>query len=528
GGTDFAWGGAPTAAPFVCVPTTLPCRNVAQQLGDYFATSGGHADPNALYSMWVGANNIFNALANPATARATTVASAQQELGLINTLQTAGAQNIIVYNLPDIGKTPDFRTSPFSASISGLILTYNGTLNEGLSGKTGIISVDTYGLFNEVYANPTLYGFTNTTDRACGATPSLFCSPASLVSPNANETFVFADGVHLTGASNRLLAQYVIAEIQAPQYASMLAEAPLALFDTHARSLSNQFLGDMSRDRGDDNLRTFVSFDYSNQRYDAAVTSPETSSHNSTLTTGADYRFNPSFSVGIATSIGFQKAEFAGGGGYRNIEPLFSAYGVWHSGGAYVSVLGAAGQLNFNDVTRSFRLGAATRTERGDAGGSHLGLQVGGGYFFDWGNFKTGPYGSYAWQKIKVNSYFENDSDSSSMFFGRQERKSGIATLGWQLMGDMKMGETALHPFGRIAYQHESDTSPNMVQAGLINLNGSFSMPGFQPDDSWWTADLGVSADIGDNLTGYAAYNGRFSDRNQRIDSLNVGVSLKF
>src|SRR5688572_10524386 len=35
GGTNYAWGGAPTSAPFVCVPVTLPCRNVALQLSDY-------------------------------------------------------------------------------------------------------------------------------------------------------------------------------------------------------------------------------------------------------------------------------------------------------------------------------------------------------------------------------------------------------------------------------------------------------------------------------------------------------------
>ena len=37
------------------------------------ATTGGSADPHALYSMWIGANDIFNATANPATAQATTI-----------------------------------------------------------------------------------------------------------------------------------------------------------------------------------------------------------------------------------------------------------------------------------------------------------------------------------------------------------------------------------------------------------------------------------------------------------------------
>jgi outer membrane lipase/esterase len=528
GGTDFAWGGAPTAAPFVCVPTTLPCRNVSQQIGDYFATSGGHADPHALYSMFVGANNIFNALANPPTAQATTIASAQQELGLINALQTAGAKNMLVWNLPDIGKTPDFRTSPFSGSITGLVLTYNGILNAGLGGKTGIISVDTFGLNNEILANPSLYGFTNVTDRACGATPSLFCTPASLVAPNANQTYLFADGVHPTGAGHALTAQYVVAEIQAPEYISMLAEAPLHVFESQTRALRDSMQSDMSRTREGGSLRTFASLDYSHQRYNATPTSPNTSSHNSTLTFGSDYYVNDAISVGLATSIGYEDASFGGGGGYRQTEPLVSAYGVWRMPNAYVSAQASVGQLNFNNIERSFKLGAATRIESGDTSGSHTGFELAGGYFFHWDDLKTGPFASISRQRVRVGSYSETTNDSGSMVFGRQSRNSTIAKIGWQLAGDSKMFDSSLHPFARVAYEHESDNNVRNVSAGLAGLNGTFSLPGFQPDSSWWSAELGLSADLGSNLVGYAAYSGRFGDSSQREDSINAGIKFSF
>jgi outer membrane lipase/esterase len=160
GGTDFAWGGAPTSAPFVCVPTTLPCRNGSQQLGDYFTATGGAADPHALYAVWLGANNIFNALANPATAQASVGLSVQQNVGLIGALQNAGAKYIVVVNLPDIGATP-FGTSlgpSGSASVSQLINIYNAGLNSGLAQLgDGIIPVDAYGLVNDVLADPNLY-----------------------------------------------------------------------------------------------------------------------------------------------------------------------------------------------------------------------------------------------------------------------------------------------------------------------------------------------------------------------------------
>src|SRR5207342_3439456 len=69
GGTNYAWGGAPTSfsippipLPLTCIPASLPCRSVAQQIGSHLASNGGVADPNALYTYWAGANDIFNYL----------------------------------------------------------------------------------------------------------------------------------------------------------------------------------------------------------------------------------------------------------------------------------------------------------------------------------------------------------------------------------------------------------------------------------------------------------------------------------
>jgi outer membrane lipase/esterase len=538
GGSDFAWGGA-------CIRSTGltgPCLNAVPTLGtqinQYLAANGGTADPNSLFSYWGGANDIFGNLTyagggfiTAAQVQANIIQSAHDANTQISQLQAAGARNIIVFNLPDIGRTPQFVGGPFQSTATNLVLLFNGQLNEGLSGRTGIIPVDTFGLFNEIITDPGKYGFTNVTTPACGVgSSSVACGPIGtpgdsfFYAPGTNLSFAFADGVHPTGGAHAIIAQYVVAEIQAPMFVSMLGEAPLQALDTNNRAIDDQMFADMGHKRPSGSFRSFASFDYSHQRYDATVTSPQTSSNNASLTFGGDYYFNDSVSVGIASTIAHQDANFAGGGGYRNLEPLFSAYGIWRSNDAYVSLIASAGQLNFKDITRSFQLGATTRTESGDTGGSHTGFEIGGGYFFHWGDLKTGPFASYTWQKVKVDSYFENNGDSSAMAFGRQSRKSGIAKLGWQLGGDMGN----LHPFARVAWQHESETSPDPIQAGLVTLNGTFVMPGFKPDSSWFTGEVGVTANLGDNLTGYAAYNGRFSDANQRIDSVNLGLAYTF
>ncbi len=545
-GTNYAYGGAcvlANSASFTC-GLSPGSFSLTTQLTGYLTAHGGHADGQALYTMWGGANDIFTyvglagaGVITSAQAAGGTVVSARTMGGLVDTLHNAGAGNIVLFNLPNIGRTPAFNGTPASASITSLVLVYNGQLNASMSGKTGVIAVDTFGLFNEIIANPGAYGFTNTTAPACGpAVPqltSVACGPAGsglpfTYAPGTNNTFVFADGVHPTGGAHSVLAQYVLSEIAAPSYISMLAEAPLHVFETQSRAIGDQMQADMARTREKGSLRTFVNIAYGHQRYDATMTSPNTSSHDSTLTVGGDYYVNDAVSVGLVSSLGYQDASFGGGGGFRQTEPMIGAYGVWRMPNAYISASGTVGQLNFNDVQRVIQLGTATRTESGNTSGSHTGFELAGGYFFNWGDIKSGPFASISHQRIHVGAYNETGNDSTSMVFGRQSRSSTISKLGWQLSGDSKMFESNLHPFARVAWEHEADNNVRNVSAGLVNLNGTFSMPGFLPESSWWSAELGLSADLGSNFTGYAAYAGRFGDANQRDDSFNLGLKFSF
>jgi len=304
----------------------------------------------------------------------------------------------------------------------------------------------------------------------------------------------------------------------------MLAETPLQVYETANRTIHDQMQADMGDGRADGTLRSFAAFDYSRQRFDAEATSPQMTTKNDSLVIGGDYYVNSAFSFGLATTFAHQKSDFGNGGGFQNNEPLGAAWLMWHSPDWYVSLLGAIGQPNFTGVDRVVQLGPATRIETGSTGGSHVAAEIAGGYWFHFDEMKTGPYVSFSHQRVRVSSFAENGDDSSTMVFGRQSRDSTLSTLGWELTGDSKAFGGNFHPFARVAYVHESDNDPRFVSAGLVGLNGTFSMPGFQPDSSYWTGQLGVSASLGGNFSGFAAYSGHFGDSNQRVDSFNIGA----
>src|ERR1700754_929601 len=139
GGTDYAFGGARAA-----IPNPVPATSA--QIQQYLAANGGKANPNALYTMWIGANDLLAATANPATAQVVVATAATQEVGQIKALQAAGAKTIVVFNLPDGAKTPAALAQGATAAgqISQLSQVYNGILSGGLAqANRGIVPIDT-------------------------------------------------------------------------------------------------------------------------------------------------------------------------------------------------------------------------------------------------------------------------------------------------------------------------------------------------------------------------------------------------
>ena len=551
GGTNYAYGGAPTAfnippvpLPLTCVPASLPCRSVQQQIGIHLAANGGHADPNALYTYWAGANDIFNWLSyastptviNPgpppvlgpplitgAQAQLFTGASALTAVAEIGALQAAGAEHIVVLNLPDIGLTPQFRNTPAQASVSGLVFVYNSTLNQGLATlDDGIIPINAYGLIGEVIADPSLYGFTNVTNPACLTPSSLFCTSATLVAPGANETYLFADGVHPSGAAHRMLAQVVQATIVAPSQISFTSEIPLAVYESQSNFINNQIfrMGLNPRSPGEANV--YGRIQYSRNDYEADGNTHGFDSNLAFLSVGADVAWTDSLVVGGSISYGGTR-----GDGFHSAidadEVMGTAFGVLHSDHAYLNLIVSGGSSNF-DIDRVIPIGATNRIEHGDTSARHLAVEIGGGFSFGDENFRHGPFASMTWQEVQVQDFAEDSLDSTSMWFDGFSRESTVTRLGYQAEGSLG----GLHPYGRLAWAHQGDTDPVAVMAGSNTMNGHFTFFGFTPDEEWVEGELGLGWQLSDTANMHASYRARMGDEGHDFDALALDFAWEF
>jgi outer membrane lipase/esterase len=519
GGTDYAWGGAQSAKD---LGTIVSAKT---QVNQYLAANGGRADSHALYTMWIGANDILN-LDLSQDLNAQMVNAANAEVSTLKTLQQAGARYIVVYNLPDVSNTPEVHGTGLATIAGQLGSLYNSTLDQGVATLgAGILPVNTYALLNQVIADPTRYGFSNVTDRACTTSSSINCTTATLAAPDAASTYLFADGVHPTTAAHAMLAEVVLSELQAPQQISLLGEAPLSASAAYDRTLGNQ----MRTDSLGAGTHAFVNIDYAHQRFDASSNSPAVSSDNANLTLGFDMQANDHLSAGVALGASRNTAHMSGGGGYHLVDYSALGYITYHAGGGYVGGYGHYGQSDFNHIERNFQVGAARVSEIGDTDGSHRGIGINGGWWFDFSSIKTGPFVNLDWQDIKVDGYRENGNDATAMWFGNQHRRALIGTLGWRLQGQWQVANLVMAPYAELAWNRDSKADDTRtVSTGLNTMNGSFAMEGFMPDKAWGTVDLGLTAQLTPTVTSWIGYSNRFSDTSQRYNNYNMGFRIKF
>jgi len=162
GGTDYAVGGAQVTAPVQTPQGTVP--SVPQQVLLYLSQHGGKADPNAVYFIEGGGNDIVNIKTGSPDALGYQIA-----LGLVQgelLLRQAGARHFIIPNLFNIGLLPaaaDHITFATAASTAANLWLNKLLFFEQLLPRVNIIRVDINSLMNAVIKDSTHFNFINVT-----------------------------------------------------------------------------------------------------------------------------------------------------------------------------------------------------------------------------------------------------------------------------------------------------------------------------------------------------------------------------
>ncbi len=511
-GNNYAIGGARAGTDVINdkFGFDIPVASVNKQANNYLTNN--RVDPNGLYVVWAGANDLLAVTEDPASAQSIIGSAIGDQIATVTALRNNGANYILVPNIPDVGLTPDFIPDPTlegddlidaltaQATVTAITNNYNQAMLNGIA-STGanIIPLDTFSLLQQVAANPSAYGFTNMTDKACDTASSLTCGPTNLITPDANETYFFADGIHPTGRAHQLIADYANAVVTAPSQISVLPHIATKVgLATNERLQSHVNQVQNSEQKPARSL--WATGEIENQD----IAGFESDGHAQVLL-GVDFAHaNLANAVtgvyGNITRKDFDNSNISSGLSEIGIDEL--GFGVYHTntleqfGGVQLNGNGAIGFGSMDvDVTRTVNLGGNRQSFDSDADGKRYYATLQAGYPMQVNNIAFTPYLGANVNRVKIDALEEQEVSGIAMQFDKQKYNTTYGKLGIKFNSPLVDN---LNLFGDLHYQKRLSDDRDAVSARLNTIQSiSFETPTIDTDDDNFGVTLGVSRNFG-------------------------------
>lgn len=202
------------------------------QVDSLLATEGPNLDNQALYSLWIGSNDVSDAVISVLTQTAPTMTyplelleqSAADVGDAVRDLVEAGAHHLLLPTVPDLSLVPQIQDigNPVASEIARqLSATFNSLVDTQLAGiDADIRRLDTFAFLNELVADPTAFGLPAgvNTNEACFSgfvgVPGEVCSDPS--------NYLFFDRIHPSALTHKALGALALQAVPAPGTIALL------------------------------------------------------------------------------------------------------------------------------------------------------------------------------------------------------------------------------------------------------------------------------------------------------------------
>jgi len=178
---NFAYGGATIDANLV-PPYTSTVLSLTDQVNQFLTWNSGTgagkwASANALFSIWIGVNDIGNSYYKSGDRAAFSDTLLSAEFALIQKLYNVGARNFLFLNVPAIDRSPLMlgQSADAQSLEKSVIATHNSKYVSAISNFTSTHSgvktwyYDTNAAFTTILNSPTTYGFSASVSSYGGA-----------------------------------------------------------------------------------------------------------------------------------------------------------------------------------------------------------------------------------------------------------------------------------------------------------------------------------------------------------------------
>ncbi|MDM9382198.1 autotransporter domain-containing protein [Chlorogloeopsis sp. ULAP01] len=499
---NFAIGGSTSGNNNALSETLkIPLPSLPDQL-DSFTSIPGKPSSDALFILWAGANDY---LIEPTEKRATDTQVVVNNLSnAVRTLINKGARNIIVPNLPDLGKTPQERSLLTASTTTALTNSHNNNLNLALqeiakNRNVNIIPLDVNALVNEILAEPAKYGYTNVTERCFNQAVGTLCSNP--------DQYLFWDGIHPTARGHQLIAEYTVAVLNAPQdilpqadIALNVAKRQVQLIDARLLALRNTSVKPSAN-----RLAVFLNGDVNFANKNSNNQNIDYNSTTSGVTAGFDYYITDQLSVGTALGVVNNDNELRKNKGDIEVNSYaISVYSNYAQKNFYSNAAISYGGNEF-DIKRTINFN--NRRATANTEGRQFSVNLNSGYIAKSGSVSYGPTVGLRYDRVSIDSYTEKEAGSLNMKVDDQQAESFILSIGTQAALVLRTGIGTVIPNVRASYEHQFAENSRNVTTELVTQPGiPMRAKTNEPDRNYFKLATGAQIVFSENFTGAIDY----------------------
>lgn len=435
GNLDFAFGGA-TAGPGSPVP------NLQAQIGMY-QLQGLPATSTDLFTVLAGANDmiaVLSAPTTPANPQALDVAGVNAGNAVatnVGLLVAAGAKNIVVAGLPNLGATPRSLASggPGGAGATfGLRASsaFNVQLQSRLqalasaSPDVNFTYVDLQGILDRVVQDYRILGYNNVS--------SYYLAPAAAGGGQGDPNgYVFFDDIHPTAKTHALLAAIVLEELNPEPvlgWAATEGSTALALESLAQSAIQTRLLQIAKSQRTTGRADAYVAFNYGDGERAVDGFRPGFDYTGQVVTAGVDLHLSDGVFVGGAVNLGRMNSKVSGGRGNFTMEDAGARlYALWRGGPVSLGLDADYGMLDTKGIHRTTAFGGFQTN--GKNSGTHWGVGATAMWNIELGTgWALRPLAGLRTERVKLEAYTEKDVPAVAMDFADQEARTSEGFAG--------------------------------------------------------------------------------------------------